>query len=73
MAHRKQIRLETMRFRVQFLALLSGLRVQRCHELWCRSQVGLGSGIAVSCGMGQQQQLQLDPYPGNLHMPPVQP
>ena len=25
-----------MRFRVQSLALLSGLRIQRCCELWCR-------------------------------------
>ena len=34
----KRIRLGTMRFRVQSLAFLSGLRAQRCHELWCRSQ-----------------------------------
>ena len=25
------------------------------------------------CGIGQQLQLQFDPYPGNLHMPPVRP
>ena len=25
-----------MRLQVQSLALLSGLRIQRCHELWCR-------------------------------------
>ena len=30
------------------LALLSGLRIQRCYELWCRSQMRLGSGIAVA-------------------------
>ena len=29
------------------LALLSGLRIQRCHELCCRSQMWLGSCIAV--------------------------
>ena len=28
--------------------LLSGLRTQHCHELWCRSQTQLGSGIAVA-------------------------
>ena len=27
-----------MRLQVLSLALLSGLRIQRCHELWCRSQ-----------------------------------
>ena len=30
------------------LALLSGLRIQRCHRLWCRSQMLLGSCIAVA-------------------------
>ena len=33
---------------VQSLALLSGLRIQRCHELWFRLQTWLGSGIAVA-------------------------
>ena len=48
MAQWKQIRLRTMRWRVQSLASLNGLRIQRCHELWCRSQVRLGSGVAVA-------------------------
>jgi len=26
------------------LTSLSGLRIHRCHELWCRSQMPLGSG-----------------------------
>ena len=58
MAQWKQIQLGTMRFRVQSLASLSGLRIQRCHELGCRSKMWLGSGIAVavvqasSCGSG---------------------
>ena len=47
-AQQKQIRLGTMRFRVQFLALLSALRIRRCGELWCRWQTWLGSGIAVA-------------------------
>ena len=38
----KQIQLETMRLWVQSLASISGLRIQRCCELWCRSQMGLG-------------------------------
>ena len=46
MAQQKQIRLGTMRWRVQSLALFSGLRSQRCRELWCRSQTQLESVIA---------------------------
>ena len=33
---------------VHFLALLGGLRIWRCHELWWRSQMQLGSGFAVA-------------------------
>ena len=33
--------------RVQSLAPLSGLRIWHCHELWCRSQTWLRSGVAV--------------------------
>ena len=47
-AQQKQIRLETMRFWVQSLALLSGLRIRRCPQLWCRSQTWLRSGVAVA-------------------------
>ena len=42
---RKRIRLGTMRWWVQSLA---SLRVQHCHELWCKLQTQLGSGIAVA-------------------------
>ena len=48
----KQIWLVTMRLQVQSLVLLSGSRIQRCHELWCRSQTQLGPcccGIGCSC------------------------
>ena len=34
-----------MRTLVQSLALISGLRLQRYHELWCRLQMWLRSGI----------------------------
>ena len=37
-----------MRLRVQALASLSELRIWCCHELQCRSQIQLGSGIAVA-------------------------
>ena len=36
-----------MRRQVWSVALFSGLRIQCCHELWCRSQMGLGSHVAV--------------------------
>ena len=44
----KRIRLGAMRLRVRSLALLSGLRIRRCHELWCRSHTQLRSGVAVA-------------------------
>ena len=37
-----------MRTQVRSLASLSGLRVQCCCELWCRSKTWLRSGIAVA-------------------------
>ena len=36
------------KFRVRSLALLSGLRIRLCRELWCRLQTRLGSHIAVA-------------------------
>ena len=47
---RKHIRLGTMRWRVQSLASLSGSRIWRCCELWCRSQMWLRSGVAEASG-----------------------
>ena len=41
-----------MRLRVPSLALLSGLRIQCCHELWCRLQMQLRSGVAVAVVQG---------------------
>ena len=46
MVWQKGIRLGTMMLRVRSLALLSGLIIQRCCELWCRLQILLGSGVA---------------------------
>ena len=37
-----------MRTQAQSLASLSGLGIQHCHELCCRSQTQLGSGVAVA-------------------------
>ena len=33
---------------IQCPGLISGLRIWHCHELWCRSQIWLGSRTAVA-------------------------
>ena len=48
MDQQKRIQLGTMRLQVRSLALISGLRIWHCHELWCRSQMQLGSHTAVA-------------------------
>ena len=40
---------------VRYLALLSGLRNQHCHELGCRSQMRLGSCIAVGVALKKKK------------------
>ena len=47
-AQRKQIWLGTIGLWVRSLASLNGLRIQRCHELWCRSQMWFGSYVTVA-------------------------
>ena len=47
-AQEKRIGQVSMRLQVQSLALLSGLRIWFCRELWGRSQTKLGSGFAVA-------------------------
>ena len=46
-AQQKLIQLRTMTLRVRFLASLSGLRIRRWLELWCRSQTRPGSGVLL--------------------------
>ena len=48
MAQWKQIWLVSMRTQVRSLALLSGLNIWCCHELWCRWKTQLGSDMAVA-------------------------
>ena len=48
MVQQQQIQLGTMRLQVLSLASLSGLRIWRCRELWCRSQMRLRSGVAMA-------------------------
>ena len=43
-----RIQLISMKLLVQSLALLSGLRIWHCPELWCRLQIRLSSGVAVA-------------------------
>ena len=52
MAQWKGIQVGTIRLQVQSLALLSGLRIWRCHELWHRSQTWLTSCVAVAVAAG---------------------
>jgi len=66
MAHQQGARLASMRTQVQFLALLSGLRIWHCHVLWCRSQTTAQIWHCFGCGVGQQLQLWLD----HFHTPP---
>ena len=47
-AQRKRIQLLPMRMQVRSLTSLSGLRIQHCHEPWCRSHTRLGSHVAVA-------------------------
>ena len=47
-AQQKQIWLVPMRTKVRSLTSLSGLKILHCHELWCRLQTWLGSGVAVA-------------------------
>ena len=49
----------SMRLWVRSLASLTELRIRRCRELWCRSQMRLGSdvGVAVAVVIGQWLQL----------------
>ena len=53
-AQQKRIQLGTMRLWVRSLALLSGLRIQHCCELWCRSQM---TQILHCCDRGVGWQL----------------
>ena len=51
--------LVSMRTQVWYLALLSGLRIQYCHEPQCRSQTRLGSCVAVAMAGSYSSNLTL--------------
>ena len=50
---------------VQSLASLSGLRIRRCCELWCRSQTQLESPIAVAVVKASSYSFDATPSLGN--------
>ena len=64
MVQQKRIRLVSMRMRVRSLASLSGLRIRRCHELSCRLQTRLGSGVAVAVAKASGYSSHLTPSLG---------
>ena len=55
----------SVRMWVQSLTSLSGLRIHCGCKLQHRSQ------IHCRCGIGQQLQLQFNPWPGSFHLPHV--
>ena len=57
-------RLGTMRLRVRFLALLRGLRIWCCRELWCGLQTRLGSCVAVALVQAGSYNSDWTPYLG---------
>ena len=50
--------------RVQSLASVSGLRIQHCCELCCRSQIQLGSCVAVAVAVTGSCSSDLTPFLG---------
>ena len=55
MAQWKRIQLVSMMMWVQSLALLSGSRIQHCHELWCMYIIDVAQILhGCGCGVGWQ-------------------
>ena len=63
-ARGSQIQLVSMRTRIRSLDSLSGLRIRHCHELWRRSQIWLGSCIAVAVAVASSCSSNLTPNLG---------
>ena len=63
-----------MRIQVQSLALLSGIRIRLCRELWHRLQMLLGPGVAVAVVYATSYSSDLTPSLGtpNFHVSRVQ-
>ena len=63
----KRIWLVSMRMQVWSLALLSGLGIWHCSELWCRSQTLLWIPSCCGCGIGHRP-VAIAPIRPNFHM-----
>ena len=53
--------LASMRMQVRSLAWLSGLRIWHCYEVWCRSQMWLGSHLAKTVAQASRCSFNLTP------------
>ena len=53
--------LVSVKMQVRFLASLSGLSIECCCELWCRSQTQLRSGVAVAVAKASSYSSDLTP------------
>ena len=62
-----------MRLQVPSLALLSGLRIQRCHELWCILQTQLGSQVDVALAYASGYSSDSTPSLGTSILPWMRP
>ena len=68
-----QTQLVSMKLQTLSLALLGGLKIQCCHELWCRPQTWLRSGVVVAVVQASSYSSDTTPQPENLQTPRVQP
>ena len=57
----------------QSLVSLSGLRIRHCHELLCKLQLQLESGVAMAVVQTGNCSSDSTPSTGTFHMPRVQP
>ena len=64
MAQRVKNLTVSMRMWVQSLASISGLRMQHCCKLWCRLQMQLGSGVAMTVVQACSGSSNSTPSPG---------
>ena len=64
LSRNEQIWLVSMRTQVRSLALLSGLSIRCCRELWCRSQMAAWILCCCGCGIGSSYSSDLTPSLG---------
>ena len=72
-SQRKRTPLVSMRMGVQSLALLSGSRIWRCRELWCRSDPRGSDPALLWLWWRPAAAAPVQPLAGNLHVPHLWP